>query len=298
MPKECQHVPLIVGHPFTEQSHVQIISTSDKLSIQNLNPIFNNTQTVNKTVFKVNDDCNIPSNYLGFIAVKCDFPNFELCIEGGIREEYAIPRCLVKSDYNGDSILPILNISNNDLNFKKGIDIARAEQCEEGEIKNEKGNIDNDNKNYNREVNKQNVTLSELNTELKGSDAQRLVSLLNEYKDVIARNMKQLGVTNKIKMKIDLMSDKPIYFKPYRLSFYERSQVRDIIKELKECDIIEDSVSQYASPCLIVKKKTGDVRLCVDYRALNKITVKDHYQLSRIDDQIDMLHNKKFFTSL
>lgn len=67
--------------------------------------------------------------------------------------------------------------------------------------------------------------------------------------------MKQLGVTNKIKMKIDLMSDKPIYFKPYRLSFYERSQVRDIIKELKECDIIEDSVSQYASPCLIVKKR-------------------------------------------
>lgn len=82
------------------------------------------------------------------------------------------------------------------------------------------------------------------------------------------------------------------------MSLHERKQVRDIVDELKDADIIEDSDSPFASPCLLVRKKTGDYRLCVDYRALNRMTVKDHYPLPRIDDQLDLLHNKKYFTSL
>ncbi|KAK9711357.1 Zinc knuckle [Popillia japonica] len=62
---------------------------------------------------------------------------------------------------------------------------------------------------------------------------------------------------------IDLTSDKPIYYKPYRLSYHERKQVQEIVDELKEADIIEDSTSPYASPCLLVKKKIGDSK--IDY---------------------------------
>jgi len=74
--------------------------------------------------------------------------------------------------------------------------------------------------------------------------------------------------------------------------------VRELVEELKEADIIEDSDALYASPILLVKKKTGDVRMCVDYRELNKKTIPDKYPLPRIDDQLDRLYTNNYYTSL
>lgn len=85
-------------------------------------------------------------------------------------------------------------------------------------------------------------------------------------------------------MKIGLLDDKPVVYRPYRLSFSERGQVREIVNELLENDIICESNSNYASPILMVKKKTGEQRLCVDYRALNNKTRKDCFPLPVIDD--------------
>lgn len=99
-------------------------------------------------------------------------------------------------------------------------------------------------------------------------------------------------------MKLVLKDDRPVVYRPYRISYKEREQVRGIIDELKEADIVEDSESPYASPILLVKKKTGDVRMCVDYRELDKKTVPDKYPLPRIDDQLDRLHGNTYFTSL
>lgn len=87
-------------------------------------------------------------------------------------------------------------------------------------------------------------------------------------------------------------------YRPYRLSYYERERVRSTVDDLKNANFVEDSNSEYASPILLVKKKTGDIRMCVDYRAINKITVPDKYPLPRIDDQIDRLHGNTYFTSL
>ena len=58
------------------------------------------------------------------------------------------------------------------------------------------------------------------------------------------------------------------------------------------------SESPYASPIVLVKKKNGDMRMCVDYRALNKITLKDNYPLPVIEDCLDYLGNKKIFSTL
>lgn len=99
-------------------------------------------------------------------------------------------------------------------------------------------------------------------------------------------------------MKLVLKDDKPVVYRPYRLSYCEREHVRDMVEELKEADIVEESNSEYASSILFVKKKSGDVRMCVDYRAINKKTVPEKYPLPRIDDQIDRLHGNQYFTSL
>lgn len=108
----------------------------------------------------------------------------------------------------------------------------------------------------------------------------------------VISNKRQLGGIGCTKI------DRPVYHKPYRPSLHERSKVLEIGNELKEVDVNEDSQPPY-SPCLLVKKKTGNV--CVNYRALNKITVKDYYPFSRIpriNDQLGLLHNNRYFNSL
>ncbi|KAJ8937455.1 hypothetical protein NQ314_011844 [Rhamnusium bicolor] len=193
VPKESQNIPLIVGHPYTEQPNIQITSKSNELKIEYCKddmPV-NESAPISRAVLKTDRDIIIPDNYLGHITTKSDLANFELCIEGGLREGHAIPRCVVQTDHEGYSIVPVMNVSGGDLTIPKGTNLTRADICKEANTEIIK-----------REVNEEEILLDEINTELTGHDVQKLLDLLNEYKDVIARNMRQLGVTDKIKMKI------------------------------------------------------------------------------------------------
>lgn len=97
-------------------------------------------------------------------------------------------------------------------------------------------------------------------------------------------------------MKISLIHDTPIYSKPRRLSIAERNQVRYIVDDLLQKGIIRPSSSPYASALVLVRKKNGEIRKCVDYRPLNKITVRDNYPLPLIDTCLEHLGSKRFFT--
>lgn len=99
-------------------------------------------------------------------------------------------------------------------------------------------------------------------------------------------------------MEIQLENQTPFYYHPRRLSYVEKSEVREMIQELLEKGIIKPSDSPYASPIVLVKKKNGDTRMCVDYRALNKLTVRDNFPLPLIEDCLEYLNNKKVFTLL
>jgi hypothetical protein len=78
----------------------------------------------------------------------------------------------------------------------------------------------------------------------------------------------------------------------------EQECVREKVKDLLDSGIIRESMSNFASPVILVKKKTGDYRLCVDYRALNKKTVKNIYPMPNIEKQLTRLAGKVYFTSL
>lgn len=114
-----------------------------------------------------------------------------------------------------------------------------------------------------------------------------LINILTEFRSCFASDTNELGCTELVQMKINTTSNEPVYHRPYRLSHSE--QATGITKEAE---------SSYASPVILVKKKNGDSRLCVDYRALNAITVRDRYPLPNIDDQVSKLAGKKRFTSL
>lgn len=70
------------------------------------------------------------------------------------------------------------------------------------------------------------------------------------------------------------------------------------LAELVKKDHIQPSVSPYGAPVLFIKKKDGSMRMCIDYRMLNKITVKNHYALPRIDDLLDRLQRAVIFTKI
>lgn len=99
-------------------------------------------------------------------------------------------------------------------------------------------------------------------------------------------------------MTIKLSSEQPFTYRPYRMSPTEREVAKDMVNELLENGIVRPSDSPYSSPILLVKKKDGKYRLCVDYRKLNNLTVKDRFPLPRIDDQIDKLAGSACFSTL
>ncbi|XP_018377468.1 PREDICTED: LOW QUALITY PROTEIN: uncharacterized protein K02A2.6-like [Trachymyrmex cornetzi] len=99
-------------------------------------------------------------------------------------------------------------------------------------------------------------------------------------------------------MNIALKHDQSISSRPRRLSFVDKEKLQKILDELSRKKIIRPSSSPYASPIVLVRKKTGDLRLCIDYRELNKITIRDNFPTELIDDNIDRLKGKKYFSIL
>jgi hypothetical protein len=125
-----------------------------------------------------------------------------------------------------------------------------------------------------------------------------LLQLLDEYKTCIATNLTEVGKAQTTEMKIELTTTRPVTCRPRRFADAERQEVRDIVEQLLRNGVIRESNSAYSSPVLLVGKKTGEKRLCVDYRALNKITIKDRYPLPLIEDQLRRLSGFCYFTSL
>ncbi|GJS07230.1 putative reverse transcriptase domain-containing protein [Tanacetum coccineum] len=83
---------------------------------------------------------------------------------------------------------------------------------------------------------------------------------------------------------------------PYRLALSEMKELSDQLKELSEKDFIRPSSSPWGAPVLFVKKKDGSFRMCIDYRQLNKLTVKNHYPIPRIDDLFDQLQGSSVYS--
>ena len=91
----------------------------------------------------------------------------------------------------------------------------------------------------------------------------------------------------------------PVAKQPYRIPYKHKEWLINKIQELERNEIIRPSISPYSAPVILVPKKNNDLRLVVDYRALNKQVVSDKFPLPRIDEILDSISNKnKIFTSL
>ena len=125
-----------------------------------------------------------------------------------------------------------------------------------------------------------------------GDEKMKLIKKLYDF-DYIK---KKESCTEKLnfEMEIILKHEQPISFRLRRLAFSEKEKLRVIIDDLLERGLIRPSNSPYASPILLRPKKSGESRLVIDYRELNKITIKDNYPCQLIDDNLDQLRGKFF----
>ena len=123
--------------------------------------------------------------------------------------------------------------------------------------------------------------------------------LLKEYSDVFATSGMDLGRTNLAYHHIDTGNNPPVKQKPRRLPQAQHEEMERQVRQLADAGIIRPSSSAYASNVLLVQKKDGAWRLCIDYRALNATTVnKDPYLIPRIDDTLEALQGAKYFCTL
>nr|GEY25510.1 reverse transcriptase domain-containing protein [Tanacetum cinerariifolium] len=125
------------------------------------------------------------------------------------------------------------------------------------------------------------------------------VPVICNFLEVFPDDLPGLPPPRQVEFKIELIpSIAPVAYAPYRLSSSELKELSDQLKELFEKGFIHPSSSPWGDPMLFVKKKDGSFRMCIDYRELNKLTVKNRYPLLRIDDLFDQLQGSSVYSKI
>ncbi|GJW33759.1 putative reverse transcriptase domain-containing protein [Tanacetum coccineum] len=123
--------------------------------------------------------------------------------------------------------------------------------------------------------------------------------MICNFPEVFPDDFPGLPPPRQVEFRIDLVPGAaPVARAPYRLAPSELKELSDQLKELLEKGFIRPSSSPWGAPVLFVKKKDGSFRMCIDYRELNKLTVKNRYPLPRIDDLFDQLQGSSVYSKI
>ncbi|XP_063635172.1 uncharacterized protein LOC134805908 [Cydia splendana] len=278
---------ILLGHSYTERPTLTIIKTPKELK-------FERTEHVDDIKVELNTACDVSIDVGEMISVPVKsniscHGNFYVngSIRGPVGQEYY----LMPGEYQVKGVncnLFIQNVSSTPLHFKENTLITRAKFV--GSSKRVL-HISND-------LLPQESVRPKCGEQLTDSQKRQCEELLSEFKDCFSTGMHDLGFTNVTEMEIHLKDTTPVVYRPYRLAHSERKLVQDMVSDMLDHGIVRESESPYASPIVLVKKKSGEKRLCVDYRALNSRTKRDHYPLPHIEDLLDQLSGQSLFTSL
>ncbi|GKF50235.1 hypothetical protein Tco_0146702, partial [Tanacetum coccineum] len=125
------------------------------------------------------------------------------------------------------------------------------------------------------------------------------VPIVKNFPEVFPEDFPGLSHTTQVEFYIDLVPGAaPVARAPYRLAPSEMKELADQLQELSGKGFIRPSSSPWGAPVLFVKKKDGSLRTCIDYRELNKLTVKNRYPLPRIDDLFDQLQGLSVYSKI
>lgn len=304
VPNNLLKTEVLIGQSLTELPTVVVYKTNkdlvlycDHSEVEKIN-IFN-TETVSVTGSK-DIEVHTENDYTGLLFIPgsiCLKPGCEhILLQGIYSFKKGKGRCIVLNLSQQGTNLPKSKLMGRGIKFDKGERLlSETKQINVNVI-----DVTNSSQNSPICTDKEPITLEMLNIGPKVTESGKimLLDLLNNFRDCFALNLRELGFTSITQMTLHLNDNTPVTYRPYRLPFSERAKVREMVGNLLDNGIIQESQSAYASPIVLVRKKNNEYRMCVDYRALNRKTVKDSYPMPVIDDQLDRLSGKSYFTSL
>nr|GFB11665.1 putative reverse transcriptase domain-containing protein [Tanacetum cinerariifolium] len=133
------------------------------------------------------------------------------------------------------------------------------------------------------------------------SENKRLedVPIVRNFPEVFLEDLSGLPPTRPVEFQIDLVPGAVLVARaPYRLAPFEMKELAEQLKELSDKGFIRPSSSPWGAPVLFIKKKDGSFRMCIDYRELNKLMIKNRYPLPRIDDLFDQLQGSSVYSKI
>jgi hypothetical protein len=123
--------------------------------------------------------------------------------------------------------------------------------------------------------------------------------VVRDFPDVFPEELPGMPPDTKVEFVIDLLpGTAPISKRPYRMSLEELKELNKHLTELQEAGYIHPSSSPWGAPILFVQKKDGSQRMCVDYRSLNDVTMKNKYPLPRVEDLFDQRRGARIFSKI
>ena len=125
-----------------------------------------------------------------------------------------------------------------------------------------------------------------------------LAKLLIDYKETFSRDEFDLGCTHLATHEIDTGDTKPIKLPPRRVPLALQGKDKEALDKMLKSGAIRNSTSPWAAPIVLVRKKSGDVRVCIDYRRVNAVTRRDAFALPKISDCLDTVSASKYFSTL
>ena len=195
--------------------------------------------------------------------------------------------------YNQQIPLILINKQNYPVTIEKGKFLGNIESIEKVNIGSHIG-INN----IGPQIEEKASKLVEFDKNLTSEQRLKLSKLIEKYDKIFSKNERDIGRFKKFKFDIKTKNENPIKSRAYRTPYAQQKTVEKMVDEMLENKIITKSNSPWSSPIVIVKKKDGTDRFCVDYRKLNKETIKDNYPIPLIEETLDSLGGVKYFSTL
>ena len=268
----------------------------------------------------------------GMTNISAHSKRINIVTEPGDNNEYTVPTYSFMKPGSSRANVVLRNLSSKPVYMKKGAVVAQVQaanavppmlqaRCaaseredginekraasERASSRSSKGNV-NINSNQNKDVKPSSERLDKLfsKVDLSGSEEwseenqAKLRALFVKYHDIFALDDLELGKTNMVKHKIILDDPKPFRERYRRIPPHQYQEVKDHLKQMLEIGAIRKSKSPWASAIVLVRKKDGALRFCIDLRKLNDRTVKDAQTLPRIEESLDSLNGAVIFTCL
>ncbi|GKA51353.1 putative reverse transcriptase domain-containing protein [Tanacetum coccineum] len=203
-----------------------------------------------------------------------------------LNNHYAITLLESGADYTfvSTTFIPLLGIEPSDLGFSFEIEIASGQLEEIDKVLRVLGE---------RPKEKERHLMS-----AKEQKQEEMV-VVRDFPEVFPNDLSRLPPSREIEFRIELVPRAiPVVKSPYRFRPSEMEELSGQLKELQDKGFIRPCLSPWGSPVLFVKKNDGSFRMCIDYRELNKLAIKNRYPLPRIDDMFDQLQGSQYFSKI